>query len=156
MTLPKRTQEKPVPISPLIKLDRERCILCYRCTRFSETVSGDMQLVPENRGAHSIITTFEGRPYENEFSGNVTELCPVGALTSTSYRFRARPWEIQNVPTTCGECAIGCNTYASIREGHVTRVLSRNHPERRRGLAVRPRPLRDRPSAPRPTGSPRA
>ena len=84
MTLPKRTQEKPVPISPLIKLDRERCILCYRCTRFSETVSGDMQLVPENRGAHSVITTFEGRPYENEFSGNVTELCPVGALTSTT------------------------------------------------------------------------
>ena len=136
MTLPKRTQEKPVPISPLIKLDRERCILCYRCTRFSETVSGDMQLVPENRGAHSIITTFEGRPYENEFSGNVTELCPVGALTSTTYRFRARPWEIQNVPTTCGECAIGCNTSASIREGHVTRVLSRNHPAGRRGLAV--------------------
>jgi NADH-quinone oxidoreductase subunit G len=128
MTLPKRTQEKPVPISPLIKLDRERCILCYRCTRFSEIVSGDMQLVTENRGAHSIITTFEGRPYENEFSGNVTELCPVGALTSTTYRFRARPWEIQNVPTTCGECAIGCNMYASIREGHVTRVLSRNHP----------------------------
>jgi NADH-quinone oxidoreductase subunit G len=129
MTLPKRTLDKPVPISPLIALDRERCILCYRCTRFSETVSGDMQLVPESRGAHSIITTFEGRPYANEFSGNVTELCPVGALTSTTYRFRARPWEIQNVPTTCGECAIGCNTYASIREGRVTRVLSRNHPQ---------------------------
>ena len=91
MTLPKRTHEKPVPISPLIKLDRERCILCYRCTRFSESVSGDLQLVTENRGAHSIITTFEGRPYDGEFSGNVTELCPVGALTSTTYRFRGRP-----------------------------------------------------------------
>jgi NADH-quinone oxidoreductase subunit G len=129
MTLPKRTQEKPVPISPLIKLDRERCILCYRCTRFSEDVSGDMQLVPENRGANSVITTFEGRPYTNEFSGNVTELCPVGALTSTTYRFLARPWEIQNVPTTCGQCAVGCNTYATIREGRVARVLSRNHPD---------------------------
>ncbi len=129
MNLPKRTQEKPVPISPLIKLDRERCILCYRCTRFSEGISGDMQLVPENRGANSIITTFEGRPYTNEFSGNVTELCPVGALTSTSYRFLARPWEIQNVPTTCGQCAVGCNTYATIREGRVARVLSRNHPD---------------------------
>jgi NADH-quinone oxidoreductase subunit G len=129
MTLPKRTQEKPVPISPLIKLDRERCILCYRCTRFSEGVSGDMQLVAENRGANSIITTFEGRPYANEFSGNVTELCPVGALTSSTYRFLARPWEIQNVPTVCGACSIGCNTYATIREGRVTRVLSRNHPE---------------------------
>jgi NADH-quinone oxidoreductase subunit G len=129
MTLPKRTQDKPIAISPLIKLDRERCILCYRCTRFSEDVAGDMQLVPENRGAHSIITTFEGQPYRNEFSGNVTELCPVGALTSTSYRFRARPWEIQNVPTVCGQCAVGCNTYATIREGRVARVLSRNHPE---------------------------
>jgi NADH-quinone oxidoreductase subunit G len=128
MTLPKRTQQKPVPISPLIKLDRERCILCYRCTRFSEEVSGDTQLVPEHRGANSLITTFEGRPYTNEFSGNVTELCPVGALTSTTYRFRGRPWEIQNVPTTCGQCAIGCNTYATIREGQVVRVLSRNHP----------------------------
>ena len=128
MTLPKRTHTKPVPISPLIKLDRERCILCYRCTRFSEDVSGDLQLVTENRGANSIITTFEGRPYDGEFSGNVTELCPVGALTSTSYRFRGRPWEIQNIPTVCGECPIGCNTYATIREGQVARVLSRNNP----------------------------
>jgi NADH-quinone oxidoreductase subunit G len=129
MTLPKRTHDKPVPVSPLIKLDRERCILCYRCTRFSESVSGDMQLVTENRGAHSMITTFEGRPYTNEFSGNVTELCPVGALTSSTYRFRARPWEIQNVPTVCTGCAVGCNISASIREGHVVRLLSRNHPE---------------------------
>jgi NADH-quinone oxidoreductase subunit G len=128
MTLPKRNNLKPVPISPLIKLDRERCILCYRCTRFSESVSGDLQLVTENRGAGSIITTFEGRPYDGEFSGNVTELCPVGALTSTTYRFRGRPWEIQNVPTVCGECPIGCNTYATIREGQVVRVLSRNNP----------------------------
>jgi NADH-quinone oxidoreductase subunit G len=129
MRIPKRTLEKPVPISPLIKLDRERCILCYRCTRFSEGVSGDMQLVPENRGASSIIATFEGRPYTNEFSGNVTELCPVGALTSTTYRFRGRPWEIQQIPSVCGLCAVGCNTAVNIREGHVVRVLSRNHPE---------------------------
>jgi NADH-quinone oxidoreductase subunit G len=129
MVIPKRTLEKPVPISPLIKLDRERCILCYRCTRFSEGISGDMQLVPENRGANSIITTFEGRPYTNEFSGNVTELCPVGALTSTPYRFRGRPWEIQQIPSVCGLCAVGCNTAVNIREGHVVRVLSRNHPE---------------------------
>ena len=88
-----------------------------------------MQLVAENRGAHSIITTFEGRPYTNEFSGNVTELCPVGALTSTTYRFRARPWETQQIPSVCGLCAVGCNTAVNIREGHVVRVLSRNHPE---------------------------
>jgi NADH-quinone oxidoreductase subunit G len=128
MRIPKRTLEKPIPISPLIKLDRERCILCYRCTRFSEGVSGDAQLVPENRGASSIITTFEGRPYTNEFSGNVTELCPVGALTSTTYRFRARPWETQQIPSVCGLCAVGCNTAVNIREGSVVRVLSRNHP----------------------------
>ena len=128
MRIPKRTQEKPVPISPLITLDRERCILCYRCTRFSEGVSGDMQLVTENRGAHSVITTFEGRPYAGEFSGNVTELCPVGALTSTTYRFRGRPWEIQNIPTVCGLCPVGCNTAATVREGRVVRVLSRNNP----------------------------
>jgi len=129
MTLPKRTADKPVAISPLIKLDRERCILCYRCTRFSESVAGDLQLVTENRGAGSIITTFEGRPYDGEFSGNVTELCPVGALTSTTYRFRGRPWEIQQVPTVCGHCPVGCNTYATVREGRVARVLSRNHPD---------------------------
>jgi NADH-quinone oxidoreductase subunit G len=129
MTLPKRTHDKPVTVSPLIKLDRERCILCYRCTRFSEGVSGDMQLVTENRGANSIITTFEGRPYDNEFSGNVTELCPVGALTSSTYRFRARPWEIQNIPTVCAGCPVGCNVSATIREGRVARILSRNHPE---------------------------
>ena len=128
MTLPKRVHDKPVVVSPLIKLDRERCILCYRCTRFSEGVSGDMQLVTENRGAHSMITTFEGRPYNNEFSGNVTELCPVGALTSSTYRFRARPWEIQNIPTVCGGCAVGCNVAATVREGDVARILSRNHP----------------------------
>ena len=83
----------------------------------------------ENRGAHSVITTFEERPYDGEFSGNVTELCPVGALTSTTYRFRGRPWETQQVPTVCGHCAVGCNTAATIREGQVVRVLSRNHPE---------------------------
>ena len=129
MTFPKRTFEKPIPISPLIALDRERCILCYRCTRFSETVAEDGQLVAINRGAQSVIATFEDQPYKGHFSGNVTELCPVGALTSTQYRFEARPWEIQNVPTVCGLCPVGCNTAATTREGNVKRILSRNHPE---------------------------
>jgi NADH dehydrogenase/NADH:ubiquinone oxidoreductase subunit G len=129
MTFPKRTFEKPIPISPLIALDRERCILCYRCTRFSESVSEDGQLVAVNRGAQSMIATFEDEPYLGHFSGNVTELCPVGALTSTQYRFEARPWEIQNVPTVCGLCPVGCNTAATTREGNVKRILSRNHPE---------------------------
>jgi NADH-quinone oxidoreductase subunit G len=129
MTFPKRTFEKPIPISPLIALDRERCILCYRCTRFSEGVAEDGQLVAENRGAQSIITTFEDEPYRAPFSGNVVELCPVGALTSTQYRFEARPWEIQNVPTVCGLCPVGCNVHATTREGKVKRIISRNHPE---------------------------
>jgi NADH-quinone oxidoreductase subunit G len=129
MTFPKRTFDKPIPISPLIALDRERCILCYRCTRFSEQVAEDGQLVAVNRGSQTQIATFEDEPYRAPFSGNVIELCPVGALTSTTYRFEARPWEIQDVPTVCGLCPVGCNVYATTREGKVKRILSRNHPE---------------------------
>jgi NADH-quinone oxidoreductase subunit G len=129
MTFPKRTFEKPIPISPTIALDRERCILCYRCTRFSEAVAEDEQLVARERGASSYIATFEDEPYRAHFSGNVIELCPVGALTSTQYRFEARPWEIQNVPSVCGLCPVGCNISATTREGKVKRILSRNHPE---------------------------
>jgi NADH-quinone oxidoreductase subunit G len=129
MTFPKRTFDKPIPISPLIALDRERCILCYRCTRFSEIVAEDGQLIARNRGAQSQIATFEDEPYRAPFSGNVIELCPVGALTSTTYRFEARPWEIQDVPTVCGMCPVGCNVNATTREGKVKRIMSRNHPE---------------------------
>ena len=133
MTFPKLTADKPIPISPLIALDRERCILCYRCTRFSEEVAEDGQLVAVNRGAATEIATFEDDPYRSVFSGNVVELCPVGALTSTLYRFEARPWEIVNVPTVCTGCGVGCNVSATIREGKVKRILSRNHPEVDRG-----------------------
>ena len=129
MTFPKRTFDKPIPISPTIALDRERCILCYRCTRFSSDVAEDGLLVARNRGAQSLITTFEDEAYRAPFSGNVIELCPVGALTSTQYRFESRPWEIQNVPTVCGLCPVGCNISATTREGKVKRVISRNHPE---------------------------
>jgi NADH-quinone oxidoreductase subunit G len=129
MTFMKRTFDKPIPVSPLIALDRERCILCYRCTRFSENVAEDGQLVARNRGTQSMIATFEDEPYRAPFSGNVIELCPVGALTSTTYRFDARPWEIQNVPSVCSLCPVGCNITVTTREGKVKRVLSRNHPE---------------------------
>jgi NADH-quinone oxidoreductase subunit G len=127
MTFPKRTFDKPIPISPLIALDRERCILCYRCTRFSELVGEDGQLVAVNRGSQTQIATFEDEPYRAPFSGNVIELCPVGALTSTTYRFEGRPWEIQDVPTVCGLCPVGCNVNATTREGKVKRIISRNH-----------------------------
>ena len=126
--LNKRTYEKPLAISPLIALDRERCILCYRCTRFSQDVAEDEQLVARERGATSVIATFEDEPYRGRFSGNVIELCPVGALTSTEYRFKARPWEITNVPSVCALCPTGCNTWATVREGGVQRMISRNHP----------------------------
>ncbi len=129
MTFPKVTFDKPIPVSPLIALDRERCILCYRCTRFSEAVAEDGQLVARNRGNQSMITTFGEDPYRAPFSGNVVELCPVGALTSTQYRFEARPWDIQQIPTVCGLCPVGCNTSVTTREGKAKRVLSRNHPE---------------------------
>jgi len=127
MSFEKLTFEKPIPISPTISLDRERCILCYRCTRFSEGVSEDGQLVAANRGAMSVITTFEDLPYTGAFTGNVTELCPVGALLPTQYRFEGRPWEIVDVPTVCGLCPVGCNINATVREGKVKRILSRNH-----------------------------
>ena len=161
MTLPKRTYEKPLPISPSIVLDRERCILCYRCTRFSEDVAEDGELIARERGANSVIATFEERPYTGVFSGNVTELCPVGALLPTPYRFKARPWEIVNVPTVCGSCPTGCNIWATLREGKVERILSRNHPEVDdgwlcdRGRFARHEPLADRIAAPHgrgPTG----
>jgi NADH-quinone oxidoreductase subunit G len=129
MSFEKLTFEKPIPISPTISLDRERCILCYRCTRFSSDVSEDGQLVAANRGALSVITTFEDLPYTGAFTGNVTELCPVGALLPTQYRFEGRPWEIVDVPTVCGLCPVGCNINATVREGKVKRILSRNHPE---------------------------
>jgi NADH-quinone oxidoreductase subunit G len=129
MTFEKRTFEKPIPISPTISIDRERCILCYRCTRFSESVSEDNQLVALNRGAQTMIATFEDEPYTGAFSGNVTELCPVGALLPTQPRFQIRPWEFQSVPTVCGLCPVGCNIDANQREGKLKRILSRNHPE---------------------------
>jgi NADH-quinone oxidoreductase subunit G len=129
MTFEKRTFEKPIPISPAISIDRERCILCYRCTRFSESVSEDNQLVAVNRGAQTTIATFEDEPYTGAFTGNVTELCPVGALLPTQPRFEIRPWEIQTIPTVCGLCPVGCSIDVNQREGKVKRILSRNHPE---------------------------
>jgi NADH-quinone oxidoreductase subunit G len=133
MTFRKRSLEKPVPISPTIALDRERCILCYRCTRFSQEVAEDEELTAVNRGALSMISTFEDEPYRGPFSGNVTELCPVGALTSTQYRFKARPWEYEQAASVCGLCPVGCNMTVQSRESQVQRVLSRNHPEIDRG-----------------------
>ncbi|WCB92074.1 NADH-quinone oxidoreductase subunit G [Baekduia alba] len=126
---PKRHFEKPLELSPLIAIDRERCILCYRCVRFSQEVSEDYQLVFQERGAHTFVGTFDGHPYVAPFSGNITELCPVGALTSQPYRFRARPWDIEGAGGVCTLCPGQCNLTFTVRDERVLRVLARDNDE---------------------------
>jgi NADH-quinone oxidoreductase subunit G len=124
---PKRHFVKPLELSPLIAIDRERCILCYRCVRFSQEISEDYQLVLQERGAHTYVSTFDGHPYVAPFSGNIIELCPVGALTSQPYRFRARPWDIEGSGSICTLCPAQCNVEFTVRDERVLRVLSRDH-----------------------------
>ena len=127
---PKRHFKKPLELSPLVAIDRERCILCYRCVRFSQEVAEDHQLVFLERGDHTFVGTHGGRPYVAPFSGNIIELCPVGALTSTAYRFRARPWDIEGSGTVCTLCPSQCNVELTIRDdAKVVRVLARDNEE---------------------------
>ena len=128
-TEPKRHFEKPIPLSPLVGIDRERCILCYRCVRFSQEVAEDSQLQLLERGNSSYVGTFDERPYVAPFHGNITELCPVGALTSYTYRFRARPWDIEQAGSVCTLCPSQCNVSFTIRDERVKRVLARDNPE---------------------------
>ncbi|MGZ4671431.1 MAG: NADH-quinone oxidoreductase subunit NuoG [Ilumatobacteraceae bacterium] len=106
----KRHFEKPIPISDLVLLDRERCILCDRCTRFADEVAGDALIHFTNRGNDTQITTFADEPFVSYFSGNTVQICPVGALTATPYRFKARPWDLEQTESTCTTCAVGCRT----------------------------------------------
>lgn len=124
---PKRHFQKPLALSPLIAIDRERCILCYRCVRFSQEVSEDYQLVLQERGAATYVSTFDGHPYVAPFSGNIIELCPVGALTSQPYRFRARPWDIEQSGSVCTLCPTQCNVSYTVRDERVLRVLGRDN-----------------------------
>jgi NADH-quinone oxidoreductase subunit G len=126
---PKRHFQKPLALSPLVAIDRERCILCYRCVRFSQEISEDYQLVLEERGAHTYVSTFDGHPYVAPFSGNIIELCPVGALTSQPYRFRARPWDIEGSGSVCALCPGQCNVTFTVRDDRVLRVLGRDNAE---------------------------
>ena len=126
---PKRHFVKPLELSPTISIDRERCILCYRCVRFSQEVAEDYQLILLERGAHSYVGTFDGHPYVGPFSGNIIELCPVGALTSRPYRFRARPWDIEGSGSLCTLCPSQCNVTFTVRDDRVLRVLARQHDE---------------------------
>jgi NADH-quinone oxidoreductase subunit G len=124
---PKRHFQKPLALSPLIAIDRERCILCYRCVRFSQEIAEDYQLVLQDRGAHSFVSTFDGHPYVAPFSGNIIELCPVGALTSQPYRFRARPWDIEQSGSVCTMCPSQCNVSFTVRDERVLRVMARDN-----------------------------
>ncbi len=124
---PKRHFKKPLELSPLIAIDRERCILCYRCVRFSQEISEDHQLVFLERGDHTFVGTHDGRPYVAPFSGNILELCPVGALTSTAYRFRARPWDIETAGGLCTLCPSQCNVSFTVRDDKVVRVNCRDN-----------------------------
>ncbi len=123
---PKRRFPKAIPISSLINLDRERCILCYRCTRFCDELSGDTLIGVMERGAKAYIYPFPEEDFDSYFSGNTVEICPVGALTSTEYRFKARPWDVHGVPSTCNLCASGCSIQVGVRvqDGNVVRFSS--------------------------------
>ena len=129
VTDPKRHFQKPMPLSPLVRIDRERCILCYRCVRFSQEVAEDEQLQLLERGAASYVGTFDDRPYIAPFHGNIIELCPVGALTSEAYRFRARPWDIEDAGSVCTLCPSQCNVKFTVRDERVERVLARDNHE---------------------------
>ena len=126
-TDPKRHFQKPLELSPLIAIDRERCILCYRCVRFSQEVAEDEQLQLLERGDRSFVGTFDERPYIAPFHGNIIELCPVGALTSYTYRFRARPWDIEDAGSVCTLCPSQCNVKFTVRDERVLRVLARDN-----------------------------
>ncbi|WP_328330075.1 MULTISPECIES: NADH-quinone oxidoreductase subunit G [unclassified Streptomyces] len=125
----KRTFEKPVPISTQVLLDRERCVLCARCTRFSNQIAGDPMIEMVERGALQQIGIGEGDPFESYFSGNTIQICPVGALTSAAYRFRSRPFDLVSSPSVCEHCAGGCATRTDHRRGKVMRRLADNDPE---------------------------
>jgi NADH-quinone oxidoreductase subunit G len=123
----KRHFPKAMPLSDYVVLDRERCIQCMRCTRFCEEISGDGQLGLINRGAEAEVGTFFGHDFSSNFSGNTIEICPVGALTSRTYRFGGRPWEIKSVDSICGNCGNGCNVAVQTRLGDLVRINGRTN-----------------------------
>ena len=129
MTDAKRHFQKPVELSPLVAIDRERCILCYRCVRFSQEVAEDEQLQLLERGDRTFVGTFDDRPYMAPFHGNITDLCPVGALTSYTYRFRARPWDVEQAGSVCTLCPSQCNVSFTVRDERVVRAIARDNPD---------------------------
>ncbi|MEJ7628004.1 MAG: NADH-quinone oxidoreductase subunit G [Nocardioidaceae bacterium] len=125
----KRTFPKPISISAQVLLDRERCVLCARCTRFSQQIAGDPMIDMLERGAFQQVAIYELEPFESYFSGNTIQICPVGALTSAAYRFRSRPFDLVSQPSVCEHCASGCALRTDHRRGKVMRRLAGNDPE---------------------------
>ena len=125
----KRTYPKPVAISAQVLLDRERCVLCARCTRFSEQISGDPFIALIERGALQQVGIYEEKPYNSYFSGNTIQICPVGALTSADYRFQSRPFDLVSTTTACEHCASGCELRTDHRHYQVKRRLAGSSPE---------------------------
>jgi NADH-quinone oxidoreductase subunit G len=117
----KRHFEKPIPVSDLVFLDRERCILCDRCTRFASEVAGDPLIHFLDRGFQTQINTFPGHPFASYFSGNTVQICPVGALTAVPYRFKARPWDLDQTESTCTSCSVGCRVVVQSSRNQVLR-----------------------------------
>ena len=127
--LNKRHYQKPIPVSEDVMLDRERCILCQRCTRFSSEISMDNGLVMISRGFKMEVGTAPDSAFDSVFSGNTVEICPVGALTASTYRFKARPWELKRTPSICNNCSVGCNARIDSRVDKIMRLMSRNNDE---------------------------
>lgn len=125
----KRTFPKPINISSQVLLDRERCVLCARCTRFSDQIAGDRFIDLLERGARQQVGIAPGEPFQSYFSGNTVQICPVGALTGTAYRFRARPFDLVSSPSVCEHCASGCAQRTDHRRGKVLRRLAGDEPE---------------------------
>ncbi|MFL6152057.1 MAG: NADH-quinone oxidoreductase subunit G [Ornithinibacter sp.] len=124
----KRTFPKPINISSQVLLDRERCVLCARCTRFSEQIAGDPFIALVERGALQQVGIYEDQPFESYFSGNTVQICPVGALTGSAYRFRSRPFDLVSTPSVCEHCASGCAMRTDHRRGTVLRRMAQNDP----------------------------
>ena len=120
----KRTFEKPINISAQVLLDRERCVLCARCTRFSDQIAGDPFITLNERGALQQVGIYEEKPFDSYFSGNTVQICPVGALTGATYRFRARPFDLVSTPSACEHCASGCDMRTDVRRGKTLRRLA--------------------------------
>lgn len=123
----KRTFKKPIPLGPVLMLDRERCIACARCTRFGDVLSGDHALEFKERGYKTEVGTPDNKPAKSKFIGNTIMICPVGALTSQVYRFRARPWDNTTTESTCTLCPVGCKLVLDTRDGEIMRVRSKEN-----------------------------